>query len=249
MIISIITAVFNNESTIADAIESVLSQKYDKLQYIVIDGASTDNTLKIINNYSSKISKIISEPDNGMYDALNKGIKSATGDVIGILNSDDFYANENVLSLVAEVFTENTDCDSVYGDLHYVSRGNIDNIVRYWESGDYHLDRLKYGWMPPHPTFFARRECYQQYGEFDTSYRISADYEIMLRFLAKHKISTRYIPEVLVKMRTGGISNNNISNLVKKSRDDFRAIGQHQIGGLTTLICKNACKIPQFLKR
>ncbi len=206
MKLTIITPCFNSAETIKETLESVASQSYADIEQIVIDGNSSDNTIEIAKEYPH-ISKIVSEKDKGIYDAINKGIKISSGEIIGILNSDDFYANELVLEKVATLF-KNKKVDAVYGDLDYVSAHNISKIVRKWRSGEYDKRNFLNGWMPPHPTFFIRKECYEKYGLFNTELSISADYELMLRMLYKHHISCAYIPGVLVHMRTGGKSNN-----------------------------------------
>ena len=222
MKVSIITVVYNNEQTIKDAIESVLSQTYKNIEYIIIDGASTDGTVDIIKNYDDKITKFISEKDNGLYDAMNKGIRLATGDIVGILNSDDFYASSNIIEKVTNELIKNS-VDSVYGDLVYVDAKDTDKIVRYWSSKEYKDGLFKTGWHPAHPTFFVKREVYEKYGVFNLNFKIAADYEIMLRFLEKYKIKSCYIPEVLVKMRVGGESNQSIKNIIKANIESYKA--------------------------
>jgi len=248
MKISIITAVYNNESTIRDAIESVLSQTHNDIEYIVIDGKSTDKTFEIINEYKENIDIIVSEKDAGIYDALNKGIANATGDVVCFLHSDDIYEDEKVVEKVNNLF-EKKDVDSVYGDLVYVKKEDIMNVVRFWKSGEFTQKKLKNGWMPPHPTFFLKREVYENYGSFDTSFKIAADYDTVLRFLGVQKISTAYLPEVLIKMRLGGVSNNGVANLKKKIAEDIKALKKNNIGGYHTIFMKNISKLPQFLKK
>ena len=203
--ISIITVVLNNKETIQDAISSVLDQTYKDIEYIIIDGASTDGSIETIKSYGDKITKFVSEPDKGLYDAMNKGIKLATGDVIGILNSDDFYIDEFVIERVVREF-EKKQVDSVYADLVYVNPENLDKIVRYYDSSHFNPQRFAYGWMPAHPTFFVKRKAYEKYGVFRTDLKIAADFDILARFLYIHKISYSYTKEVLVKMRTGGVS-------------------------------------------
>ena len=244
MKVSIITSVFNNKNTVSEAIESVLNQTYKDIEYIVIDGGSTDGTIDIINSYKGKITKFISEPDNGIYDGLNKGILKATGDIIGFLHSDDVYMDNTVIEKVVNKFYGGY--DGVYGDLIYVSK-NDGKIIRYWKSGDFNINKLKKGWMPPHPTLFLKREIYNKYGLFDTSFKIAADYDFMLRIL-KHNIKIAYIPEVLYKMRVGGESNKSIKNILLKSKEDYRALKKNEIGGINTLIYKNISKLPQFFK-
>jgi len=246
--ISIITAVYNNENTIRDAIESVLSQTHDDLEYVVIDGKSTDKTLDIINEYKEQIDVIISEKDAGIYDALNKGIANATGGVVCFLHSDDIYEDEKVVEKVNALFEEKH-VDSVYGDLVYVNKSNINRVVRYWKSGEFTQKKLKNGWMPPHPTFFVKKEVYKQHGGFDTSFRIAADYDTVLRFLGVQKISTAYLPEVLIKMRLGGESNKSLANLKKKTAEDIKALKKNAIGGYRAIMMKNISKLPQYLKK
>ena len=248
MKISIITAVYNNESTIRDAIKSVLSQTHDDIEYVVIDGKSRDKTLDIINEYKEQIDVIVSEQDAGIYDALNKGIANATGDVVCFLHSDDIYEDERVVERVNTLFEEK-DVDSVYGDLVYVKKEDISKVVRFWKSGEFTQKKLKNGWMPPHPTFFVKREVYEQHGGFDTTFRIAADYDTVLRFLGVQKISTAYLPEVLIKMRLGGESNKSLSNLKKKTAEDIKALKKNSIGGYKTIMMKNLSKLPQFIRK
>lgn len=248
MKISIITSVYNNASTIEDAIKSVLSQTYTNIEYIVVDGASKDGTTEIIKKYENQISKFVSEKDKGIYDGLNKGVDLATGDVIAFLHSDDIYENENVVTDVVKLF-KTTNTDSIYGDLVYVDKNDTNKIFRYWKSGEYTFKKLCNGWMPPHPTFFVKREFYEKYGKFDLSYGIAADYDFMLRMLGKYKITTAYLPKVLYKMRVGGASNRSLKNIIQKSQEDIKALKNNGIGGLHTIILKNLIKIPQFFKK
>jgi glycosyltransferase involved in cell wall biosynthesis len=203
--ISIITVVWNNAKTIKDAINSVLSQTYKNIEYIIIDDASTDGTVEIIQSYGSKITKFVSEKDDGLYDAMNKGISLATGDVIGILNSDDFYADKFVLEKVVKEFKEKN-VDSVYADLVFVKSDNPTKIVRYYDSSYFTPEKFAYGWMPAHPTFFVKKWVYDKYGMFRTDLKIGADFDLLARFLYTHEISYSYMNEVLVKMRVGGAS-------------------------------------------
>lgn len=247
MKISIITSVYNNRDTISDAIESVLSQSYPNIEYIVIDGASRDGTVDIIRAYEDRITTFVSEPDRGIYDGLNKGVERATGDVIAFLHSDDLYNDPEAVSRVAEAFST-TGADAVYGDLVYTPKSDTSKVLRYWKSRDFHPKLLKQGWMPAHPTFFVRRELYERFGSFDTSFRIAADYDFMLRVLSKG-IKTHYIPNVLYKMRVGGESNKSIKNILKKMREDYRALQNNDIGGISTIAIKNLSKIPQFFRK
>jgi glycosyltransferase len=243
--VSLITVCYNNVATLADTVESVLGQTYPDIEYILVDGASTDGTLNIIEPYRHKLSKVISEPDDGMYFALNKGLALATGDIVGIIHADDVYAGKQVIEAVANCF-QNPSIQCVYGDLVYVSKNDLRKTIRYWKSGNYDYKNLKWGWMPPHPTFFVRNEIYRQFGQFDTTYKIAADYDLMMRFLGQQKIQAFYLPEVLVKMRLGGASNKSIGNIIEKMKDDYRAIRKNRIGGIYTLIVKNLRKIKQF---
>ena len=248
MKVSVITAVFNGAKTIQDCIKSVSGQIYPNIEHIIIDGGSTDGTLEVIKRYTEKRVNIVSEPDNGIYDALNKGIRQASGEVIGLLYSDDFYAHDRVIEKVADIFMK-YNIDSCYGDLQYVDKNNPDKVIRYWKSSQYRHGKFKYGWMPPHSTFFVKKEIYNKYGYFNTNFKIAADYELMLRFLEKHKISTYYTPEVFIKMRIGGTSNRNIKNLIIKSNEDYRAWKVNNLnGGFYTILLKNLSKIPQFFK-
>ncbi|MBI4683274.1 MAG: glycosyltransferase [Nitrospirae bacterium] len=246
MKVSIITAAFNNCNTIEDSIRSVLSQKYENIEYIVVDGASSDGTVEIIKKYQDRIANFTSEPDSGIYHALNKGLKMSTGDIIGFLHADDIYAGSMVIDWVVSRMI-NCNTESCYGDLLYVHKKDINKIFRRWRSCYYTDGLFKRGWMPPHPTFFARREVYDNLGHFNTDFKIAADYELMLRFLEGNKISTHYIPEVLIIMRTGGKSNRSLKNLLIKSSEDYKAWKVNNLdGGLYTVLLKNISKLPQF---
>ncbi len=249
MKVSIITASFNNRDTIEDSIRSVLSQKYENVEYIVVDGGSSDGSLEIIKRYQDKIAKWVSESDKGIYHALNKGLEMSTGDIIGFLHADDVYAHSMVIDLVVSRIM-NCDTESCYGDLLYVHKKDINKTIRYWKSRTYSTGLFKKGWMPPHPTFFARKKTYDKYGFFNTGFKIAADYELMLRFLERNKITTHYIPDVLVKMRTGGKSNRSLKNMFIKSSEDYKAWKVNKLdGGLYTIALKNLSKIPQFFRK
>lgn len=213
MNVSIITPSFNSAKTIKDTLESVKNQTYSHIEHIIIDGNSTDNTLDIIKNYPH-IVKCISETDQGIYDAMNKGISIATGEIIAILNSDDFYNTQQTIEKVVNTFKSKLPL-SVYGDLNYVERFNTDKVVRKWKSGNIKQSKFIFGWMPPHPALFIKKEVYDRYGVFDTTFGCAADYELMLRFLYRNKINSIYIPEVLVKMRTGGVTNSSLIYILK----------------------------------
>jgi glycosyltransferase len=252
MKISLVTAVLNNKETILDAIGSISKQTYKDIEHIIIDGGSTDGTLDKIKGFNGNTAKIISEPDGGIYDALNKGIGYASGDVVGFLHADDFYSNDDVIRMVADVF-EKKGVDSCYGDLQYVNKRNTNIVLRHWKSADYFPGKFRLGWMPPHPTLFVRKEIYEKYGYYNTQFRIAADYELMLRLFEKHSISSHYISEVLVKMRLGGMSNKNLKNILRKSAEDCKAWKVNDLnGGLwpawVTIVLKNVSKLPQFVR-
>ena len=247
MKISVITAVNNRISTIEQALDSVRGQSWPSVEHVVIDGASTDGTLTVLKSYSDRIAVLVSEKDNGIYDALNKGLALSTGDVVGLMHSDDFYTDELVLEKVAAAF-EDPVVGGVYGDLDYVAKEEPGRIIRHWRSGEYDPRKLSWGWMPPHPTLYLRRSVITQWGGFDTSFRISADYDAMLRYLVKGKIRMAYIPEVLVKMRIGGESNSSLSRIIRKSREDYRVLRKNGVGGIGALAWKNFSKIGQFLR-
>lgn len=227
--------------------QSVLLQDYENVEYIVVDGASADDTLNIIRKYRHKIDHFVSEKDEGLYHALNKGIALATGDIIGILHADDFYIDDHVLSKVADTFKK-TNAEAVYADLYYVDKDNTDKIIRKWKSGAYSEGKFLWGWMPPHPTFFVKKEVYSKYGDFNTTLRSAADYELMLRFIHKHKISLAYLPEYIVNMRTGGQSNASVKNRVKANQEDRRAWELNELKPyFFTLTLKPLRKIIQYL--
>ena len=243
--ISVITVVYNGERTVGSTIDSILKQVYPAVQSVVIDGKSEDGTLRILESYGSRLTHLISEPDDGIYDALNKGLKIATGDVVGFLHADDVFENSDVLAKVAAAFQDPT-VDAVYGDLVYVRHDDISQVIRYWKSGLYDDAALSRGWMPPHPTFYVRRSVYERLGGFDTRYHIAADYDTVLRFLAVGKIRAAYIPEVLVRMRAGGISNRSLKTIIRKSREDLEVLRRNGVGGVLTLLQKNLRKMSQF---
>ena len=246
MKVSIITVSFNSGNTILDTIESVKKQTYEDIEYIIIDGGSTDSTLNIINSNLDVIDEFVSEPDYGLYHAMNKGIKLANGEIIGFLNSDDLYTDVNVISDVVNIFSEfNTDAS--YANLEIVKEFNINKVVRYWKSGSYNLNKFLYGWMPPHPTIFLKRNIFKIYGDFNLNLGSAADYEIILRFFYKHKISVRYLDKTIIKMRSGGVSNKSILNRIKANRFDKKA---WLVNGLKpqfyTHILKPIIKIGQY---
>ena len=226
MRISIITVCFNSANTIAETLASVAAQSHPDVEHIIIDGGSTDSTLQVIKTHGAHVAKLISEKDKGIYDAMNKGIALATGDIVGFINADDFYLGSEVLSKVAEVFASPA-VDACYGDLCYVGQENTAKTVRYWKSSVFQPLAFEDGWCPPHPTFFVRRLIYQQFGEFNLSYKIAADVELMMRFLEVCKIRSHYIPEVLVHMRMGGTTNKSLSNIIKQNVEILKALRSH----------------------
>jgi len=228
MKISIITVVLNNKSEIEYCINSVLNQSYKNVEYIIVDGGSTDGTADIIRKHEKAISTFISEPDYGLYDAMNKGIKIASGDVIGLLNADDVYYDCDVLQKIASVM-KNSNTEACHSDLVYVNKNDLNKIVRYWRSCEFQKGFLKKGRTPAHPTFFVRKSVYDQYGTFDLSYKLAADFELMARFLEHHKIKVKYIPMVSVKMRVGGVTNKSLSNIVKGNLEIFKACKKNNI--------------------
>ena len=249
LLVSIITTVLNGKKTIEDTINSILSQSFNNIEYIIVDGGSTDGTIEIVDKYKSKISKFISEKDKGIYDGMNKGIKLATGDIVGILNSDDVYASDDVIETVVKEM-EGKNADVCWGDLVYVAKDNSNRSIRHWKSSEFQKGKFKKGWVPPHPTFFVRKFVYEKYGYFNLSFPIAADYELMLRFLEKEGIKSCYIPRILVKMRTGGESNKNVKNIIKQNIECYKAWG---VNGLKitpfNIILKPLLKIGQFFKK
>lgn len=244
--VSIITVLLDNKKYIQDAIESVLSQTYSNIEYIIIDGGSKDGSLEIIEQYKHRLAHFISEPDNGVYDALNKGISLASGDIIGLLHSDDFFEDEQVIQTIVDTFN-NSDCDAIYGNLKYVDNSNRNKIVRVWHAGNYLPNLFYKGWMPPHPTFYAKAQVYKKFGVFNTTLKFAADYELMLRFILKSGIKVGYINSFLVRMRVGGTSNRSLVNRLKANIEDRKAWGINQLKpGLLTLLLKPFSKISQY---
>jgi len=244
--ISIITVSFNSAQTIGDTLKSIAGQSYPNIEHIIVDGSSTDQTMQIVMGFPH-VTKCISEKDEGIYFAMNKGIAMASGDVIGILNADDLYADNGVVAKVAAVF-EDPAVDATYADLVFVDREDVSEVVRTWKSGPFKRYSMYNGWMPPHPTFFVRRSLYEKYGLFNTILRSAADYELMLRFLLKHEINLSYIPQTIINMRQGGKSTASISNRIKANVEDRKA---WRMNGLKphffTLILKPLRKIKQFI--
>jgi glycosyltransferase involved in cell wall biosynthesis len=249
MKISIITVSYNSASTIDDTIRSVLSQSYGDLEYIVVDGLSTDGTVERVRSYGSRIHTFISEKDGGIYDAMNKGISLATGDAVAFLNSDDFYIHGEVVERVVRRFqTDGT--DAVFGDLVMVRQNETDKVVRYYDSGGFRSELFGRGIMPAHPAFFLKRECFEKYGNFDISYRVAADFELLARMISRYGISYSHIPEVLVKMRMGGISTGGIESTLLLNREILRACRQNDIpSSILKVYSKYIKKVFQLIKR
>lgn len=242
---TIVTPTFNSAATVRDTLECIRIQDYQDIEHVIIDGGSRDDTLKIVAEYPH-VSKVITEPDRGLYDAMNKGIKNASGDVVVVLNSDDFYAHAQVISKVAARMSE-TGADTLYADLQYVDALKTNRVVRTWKAGNFRPDNFQIGWMPPHPTFFVKRALYDRYGLYNITLRYSADYELMLRFLYKNRVSTCYLPELIVRMRVGGASNASLRNRLRANREDRLA---WEMNGLRprfyTLYMKPISKIRQY---
>ncbi len=228
MKISIITATYNSEAHIADCVKSVNSQTYDDIEHIIIDGASKDNTLEIVKNIPNRVVKIVSEPDRGIYDAMNKGINLATGDVIGILNSDDFFTSNDVIETVVNAFNNN-DIEALYGDVHFVDPNDLNKCVRYYSSAIFKPSLFRFGFMPAHPSFYMKRECYEKHGLYSLDYRIAADYDLLIRYLYKEKINYKYLKKDFVTMRTGGVSTENFNSRVTLNREIVKACKRYGI--------------------
>lgn len=244
MKISVITVVYNRASTIAEAVRSVQSQDYPDVEHVLVDGASTDGTLDILRSLARPTDTLVSEPDSGIYNAIQKGICHASGDVVGLMHSDDWFAHQEVLSNIARAL-DTSNANAVYGDLDYVAQSASSEVVRHWRAGEFTEAKLRRGWMPPHPTLYLRREVIDRLGGYNESYRIAADYEAIIRYFSDKELRPVYLPEVLVKMRTGGESNRSIRLLLQKTREDYRAVRANSLGGATTVALKNLRKARQ----
>lgn len=245
MKISVITAVRNGADTLPAMLASLSCQSHADLEHVVQDGASTDATLAVLAQRGLADMRLVSQADGGIYAAINAGIARARGDVIGLLHADDMLAGPDVLAWVAQALADPA-LDGVYGDLQYVARHNPARVIRHWTAGPYHPAALAHGWMPPHPTLYLRRAVFERLGLYDTSYRIAGDYEAILRYCTRGNLRLGYIARVMVQMRSGGLSNRDIGHILRKSREDYRAIRHHKIGGAGTLLRKNITKISQF---
>ena len=249
MKISVITVSFNSAATIVDSIRSVASQSYPDVEHIVVDGGSRDGTQELVRSCGERIAKFVSERDEGIYDAMNKGIRLATGDVVGFLNSDDVFASPEALETIARVF-DDPSVDLCYGDVVYVARNDPRRVVRRYRSGPYLTNAFDRGWMPAHPTFYVRRRCYEELGGFDLEYKLQADFELAMRFIQIHRLRSVYLPQVMVRMLTGGASNASVRNVIRGNLEAYRACRKHQrpVGPLF-VIRKVLSRIPQFLFR
>lgn len=239
MKISVITVTFNSSNTVRDTIESVFLQTHKDIEYIIIDGGSKDNTIDIVREYEAQYKgrlRWISEYDRGIYDAMNKGIAMATGDIVGILNSDNFYTSPDVLAMIAKVMSD-TNLDAVYGDVHYVSSSNLSKCVRYYTSRPFHRSWMRFGFMPAHPSFYCRRSVYEKFGTFDLSYKVAADFENLLRLIFIHHIRTRYIAKDFVTMRIGGVSSSGFRSHRQIMRDHLRALKQNRVFSNPLFLC------------
>ena len=245
--ISIITVTYNCVDTLGRTLDSLAKQEYDNIETIWIDGDSRDGTKEILaSRFNLKNGAFVSSPDGGIYEAMNNGINLATGDIIGFLHADDLYPDDYVLSKIAKIF-ENPEVDAIYGDLVYIKRDNPLKIVRYWQSGDFERKNLKLGWMPPHPTLYLRSYLYKKIGVFDERYRISADYDFILRLFSDKELKFIHLPEVIVKMSVGGQSNKSIRNILLKIYEDCLVMRRNKINFLQALFFKNFSKIPQLI--
>jgi len=250
MKISIITVCYNSAKTIEATIESVAAQSYKNVEHIIVDGGSIDGTLEVIRGWNKHAIRLISEPDFGIYDAMNKGIRLATGDIVGILNSNDVYYDGNVLEDVFKVMSD-TSIDACYADLIYVAEDNINDIIRYWESCVFKKGLFKTGWAPPHPTFFVRRQLYEKYGLFDLNYPLAADFELMARLLAKHEVSSVYIPKIFIKMRLGGVTNKSVVNVIRQNIEIYKACRKNGVRLFLPffILAKSISRVRQYYTR
>lgn len=242
--ISIITATYNSEKTIKESIDSILSQTFKNFEINIIDGLSSDKTLSIINDYNDSRIKVYSEKDKGIFDALNKGIEKSNGDIIGFLHSDDFFADRNTLDSIFRNFEH--EIHGIYGNLRYVSSNNPERIIRNWVSKPFKHSSLKYGWMPPHPSLFLRKSVYDKHGNFNLDYKVSSDYDFIVRIFKDSSLSFKYIPYTITNMKLGGNSNRDLKNIIIKLSEDYSIIRKNEIGNINTLLGKNFSKISQF---
>jgi len=244
--ISVITVTYNSAATIVDTLQSVASQTHADIEHLIIDGGSSDDTLALVAAHGAHVSRVVSERDDGIYDAMNKGFALATGELVGCLNSDDTFMGPDTLALVAKA-AELQRADVVFGDLIYVNPARKNPLVRYWRAGEFDLRKLRLGWMPPHPTLYIRRAVLDRIGCFDARLRIAGDYDFILRlFSSRPAFKVAYVPHVLVSMRVGGASQRSLKAMLRKSSEDLQALRRHHVGGVVALVCKNLRKIPMF---
>ena len=251
MKISIVTACYNSAATIRDTLRTIQMQTHQDIEHIVIDGGSTDGTLEILEQNRQHIAYLTSEPDNGLYDAMNKGISKATGDVIGLLNSDDLFADHHALSHVASALNDES-VDACYGDLVYVKHDNINQVARYWKSCDYSPQLFAKGWVPAHPTFYVKKHVHEQHGMlFNVDYKLAADYDVLFRLLFSHGIKTTYIPEVMIKMRLGGATNKSLKNIINQNKEIMRALKHYDYPYSPAAFIGNklATRVQQYLNK
>ena len=246
--ISVITVTYNSAATIVESLRSVAAQIHPDIEHIIIDGGSTDATLRLIEAHGQHVARVVSEPDDGIYDAMNKGFRLATGELVGCLNSDDDFTTPDILADVARLATERG-ADAVYGDVIHIDPARANQLVRYWSAGSYALSKVRLGWMPPHPTLYVRRAVIERIGAFDAALRIAGDYEFMLKLFKQPGLKVAYLPKVMVSMRVGGASQRSFGALVRKSCEDLVALRRHRMGGLVALACKNLRKVPMLFAR
>lgn len=247
-IISLITITYNSAKTLRHTIDSIRNQTYREMEYIIVDGGSTDGTLDVIEENNDLVTKWVSEPDGGIYDAINKGIAMASGEYVGLLHADDMLADNGVLKAIYHAIDQHRP-DALYGDLDYISASDNARLIRRWISSPFHPIMLKRGWMPPHPTLYVKREWFNHIGNYNSQMKIAADYDFILRLFSKPNLETIYLPQCLVKMRVGGASNRSIKNIIIKMKEDYQAIKNNHIGGLATLLVKNFSKVGQFFNK
>ncbi|MFD2288806.1 glycosyltransferase [Pedobacter petrophilus] len=246
MKISIITVVYNGEAYLKECIESVINQSYQNMEYIIVDGDSTDGTLSIIEEYQTHVHQLISEPDQGLYDAINKGIAMASGEIVGILNADDMLADQNVIEQIAKSFVQDSSIDAVYGDLNYIHPINH-KILRAWKSKQAGKKEIARGWMPAHPTLYIRKQLFGKYGNYALNLGTAADYDLILRYFYQHQLKAYYIPFLMVNMRMGGVSNKNFSSLMRAFQNDYKALKMNNIPyAFSVLLRKKLSKIKQY---
>ena len=248
MKVSIITATLNAAGTLEEAAESLFAQTHPDIEYIVVDGGSADGTPDLVRSFGKKVDLFISEPDHGIYDAINKGLAKSSGEILGLLHADDIFADPDTIEKIVQQF-RTSQCDAIYGDLQYVHRSNPSRVIRRWKSGTFLPGLINRGWMPPHPTLFIRREVFLKHGPYNLCYKTAADYDFMLRIMKDCQIRIGYLSEVLVKMRMGGTSNRGLGEIIRKSREDLLIMRSHQLPfPLFSLLSKNFSKISQFFK-